>query len=81
MRKRALRELYSTICCISRRDEREGEDGSYEGHLSFMVGLQKQTCDVSEKKAKPLREVQRLERRILGKICCKVRISRVCSEL
>jgi hypothetical protein len=65
---------------ISRRAEREREDGSYEGHLSFMEGLQKQTCDVSEKKAEPLQEVQRLERRSLKKIYRKVRISRVCSE-
>jgi hypothetical protein len=42
------------MCCISRRAEREGEEGSYEGHLSFVEGLQKQTCDVSEKKAEPL---------------------------
>jgi hypothetical protein len=67
------------IHSISRRAEREGEEGSYVGHPSFMEGLQKQTCDVSEKKAEPLREVQRLERR-LGKICHKVRISRVCSK-
>jgi hypothetical protein len=59
------------IHCISRRAEREGEEGSYEGHLSFMEGLQKQTCDMSEKNTEPLREVQRLERR-LGKICHKV---------
>jgi hypothetical protein len=39
---------------ISRRAEREGEEGSYEGHLSFMEGLQKQTCDVFVKKAEPL---------------------------
>jgi hypothetical protein len=43
----------------------KGKGGSYEGHLSFMEGLQKQTCDVSEKKAEPLREIQRLERRRL----------------
>jgi hypothetical protein len=36
--------------CISKRAEREGEEGSYEGHLSFVEGLQKQTCDVSKKK-------------------------------
>jgi hypothetical protein len=58
--KRALRELYSTIHCISRRAEREGKEGSFEGHLSFMEGLQKHTCDMS-KKVEPLREVQRLE--------------------
>jgi hypothetical protein len=40
-KKRALHELYSTICCISRRAEREGEEGSYEGHLSFVEELQK----------------------------------------
>jgi hypothetical protein len=68
------------ICCISRRAEREGEEGSYEGHLSFMEGLHKQTCDVSEKNAEPLQEVQRLERRRLENICHKVRISRVCSQ-
>jgi hypothetical protein len=66
--------------CISRRAEREGEEGSYEGHLSFVEGLQKQTCDVSEKKAEHIQEVQRLERRRLGKIYCKVRIYRVCSK-
>jgi hypothetical protein len=43
-------------------------------------GYKKQTCDMFKKKAEPLREVQRLERRRLGKICHKVRISRVCSE-
>jgi hypothetical protein len=31
-------------------------------------------------KTEPLRDVQRLERRRLGKICHKVGISRVCSE-
>jgi hypothetical protein len=66
--------------CISRRAEREGEEGSYEGHLSFVEGLQKQTCDVSEKKAEHIQEVQRLERRRLEKIYCKVRIYRVCSK-
>jgi hypothetical protein len=71
---------FSTIRCISRRSVREGEEGSYEGHLSFVEGLQKQTCDVSEKKAEPLREVQRLERRRMEKIYRKVRIFRVCSE-
>jgi hypothetical protein len=45
------------IHCISIRAEREGEEGNYEGHLSFMEGLQKQTCDMSEKKAEPIREV------------------------
>jgi hypothetical protein len=67
------------IRCISRRAKREREEGSFEGHLSFVEGIQKQTCDVFEKKTEPIREVQRLERR-LGKICRKVRISRVCSE-
>jgi hypothetical protein len=28
------------ILCISRRAEKEGEEGSYEGHLSFVEGLQ-----------------------------------------
>jgi hypothetical protein len=32
----------------------------------------KHTCGVSEKKAEPLQEVQRLERRRLEKICRKV---------
>jgi hypothetical protein len=68
------------MCCISRKVEREGEEGIYEGHLSFVEGLQKQTYDMSEKKAEPLREVQRLERIRLRNICRKVRISRVCSE-
>jgi hypothetical protein len=67
------------IYCIYRRVEREGEDDNYEGHLSSVEGLQKQTCDVSEKKVEPLREVQRLERR-LEKNCHKVKIFRVCSE-
>jgi hypothetical protein len=31
----------SMIRCISRRAEREGEEGSFEGHLSFVEGLQK----------------------------------------
>jgi hypothetical protein len=43
-------------------------------------GLQKQTCDVSEKKVEPLREVQRLKRRRLRKICHKVEISSVYSK-
>jgi hypothetical protein len=60
------------IHSISRRAKREGEEGSYEGHLSFMEGLQKQTHDMSEKKAEPLREVRRLERRRVEKICRKV---------
>jgi hypothetical protein len=79
-KKWALHELYSTIHCIFRRAEREGKEGSYEGHLSFVEGLQKQTCDVFEKKVEPIQEVQRLERRRLKKIYRKVRISRVCSE-
>jgi hypothetical protein len=29
------------IHCISKRAKREGEEGSYEGHLSFVEGLQK----------------------------------------
>jgi hypothetical protein len=37
------------IHCISRRAEREGEEGINEGHLSFMEALQKWTCDLSEK--------------------------------
>jgi hypothetical protein len=67
------------IHCISRRAESEGEEGSYEGHLSFMEGLKNRlvTC---LRKTEPLRDVQRLERRRLGKICHKVGISRVCSE-
>jgi hypothetical protein len=68
------------IRCISRRAKREWEEGSYEGYLSFVEGVQKQTCDMSKKKVEPLREVQRLERRRQEKISCKVRISRVYSE-
>jgi hypothetical protein len=49
------------IRCISRRAEREGEEGSYEGHISFMEGLQKQTCDVFEKKADPFEKFKDLK--------------------
>jgi hypothetical protein len=46
---------------------------SWRGYKNRLV-----TC--LRKKIEPIREVQRLERRRLGKICRKVRISRVCSE-
>jgi hypothetical protein len=49
------------IHCISRRVEREGEEGSYEGHLSFVEWLQKHTCDVSEKKQNPFEKFKDLK--------------------
>jgi hypothetical protein len=58
----------------------KGKRAAVKGISHWWGGLQKQTCDMSEKKSEPLREVQRLERRRLGNICRKVRISRVCSE-
>jgi hypothetical protein len=69
LNQRTLTRL-STVCGLAlekfedlTEDEKnelkeKGEEGSYEGHVSFIEGLQKHTCDVSEKKAEPLREVQ-----------------------
>jgi hypothetical protein len=52
---------------ISRRVEREGEEGSYEGHLSFVEGPQKQTCDVSEKKSKTPSRSSKTQKKKTGK--------------
>jgi hypothetical protein len=40
MKRRSVQKHYSSICLISGRAEAEGEEGSYENHLSCLEELQ-----------------------------------------
>jgi hypothetical protein len=71
MKKRALRELYSTIRCISRRAEREGEEGSYEGHLSFMEGYKNRLVTCLRKKQNPFEKFKDLKEEDMERFIAK----------
>jgi hypothetical protein len=49
------------IHCISGRAEREGKEGSYEGHLSFMEGLQNRLVTCLRKKQNPFKKFKDLK--------------------
>jgi hypothetical protein len=49
------------ICCISRRVEKEGEEGSYEGHLSFMEGYKNRLGTCLRKKQNPFEKFKDLK--------------------
>jgi hypothetical protein len=75
-----LRKLYSIICWIFERAKAEGEECSYEDHLSCLNDLQDQACEVLEEQEGPLPYIQRLNWRSLGKFCYKVWIGGLCRE-